>query len=180
MIFCMLGFAVSFEPSGLKGPDLLIERDGAYATVEVTRRRPMGQGSPRLGASGLREDPTLSPYGDPTRDIDRLLEKVKGKFPQAAGPSAIIALWSSDEGSEDLEMAEAIAALRDDPDLPAGLEFVAFASDWARADRFVRCFAVADGPQPHTASWIDDLEDITSQAFGDWLQASIDGLSALG
>ena len=29
MIFCTLGFVVSFEPSGLKGPDLLIERDGA-------------------------------------------------------------------------------------------------------------------------------------------------------
>jgi hypothetical protein len=180
MIFCMLGFAASFEPSGLKGPDLLIERDGACATVEVTRRRPMSQGSPRLGVSGMPEDLMLSAYGDPTRDIDRAFEKVKGKFPQAVGPSAIIALWNSDEGLEDLEMAEAIAAMRDDPDLPAGLEFVAFASDWARAGRFVRCFAVADGPQPHIASWIDGLEDITSPAFGDWLHASIDGLSASG
>ena len=73
-------------------------------------------------------------------------------------------------------MAEAIVALRNDPDLPAGLEFVAFASDWVRAGRFVRCFAVADGPQPHIASWMSDLENITSQVFGGTgVRVSIDG-----
>ncbi len=180
LIFRMLGFAVAFEPSGAKGPDLLVERDAASATVEVTRRRAMGQGSPRLGSSGLPADLVLPSYGDPVRGIDRLFEKIKGKFPQACGPSAIIAIWNSDEDLDELEAEQAITALRTDPDVPAGLEFVTFASDWVRAGRFVRCFPVGERSQPPITRWTNDLENVTSQAFGEWLQASIEGLSAIG
>src|SRR5690349_20627108 len=48
LVFGYLGFFVSFEPDGRKGPDLLIRRDGISATVEVTRLRPMNPGPPAL------------------------------------------------------------------------------------------------------------------------------------
>src|SRR5579871_5597255 len=90
LIFGYLGFSVSFEPTGTKGPDLLITRDGISATVEVTRLRPMNPGPPALSEEDCQSnEEILELYGDPYRDINRSFGKVLAKFKQAIGPHSI-------------------------------------------------------------------------------------------
>jgi hypothetical protein len=43
LLFKGLGFRARFEPTGPKGPDLRVERDGVSAFVEVKRYRPKGE-----------------------------------------------------------------------------------------------------------------------------------------
>ena len=47
LIFCGLGFEVTIEPGGNKGPDLSISRDGHSAVVEIMRFRKVYSGSLR-------------------------------------------------------------------------------------------------------------------------------------
>jgi hypothetical protein len=131
LIFGYLGFFVSFEPTGRKGPDLLITRDGISATVEVTRLRPMNPGPPALSEEECQSGEwVLEPYGDPYRDINRSFGKVLGKFKQAVAPHSIIAVWNDDDALEELEMSMAARHLWQAPDLPAGLDFVIYGSRW--------------------------------------------------
>ena len=131
LIFGYLGFAVSFEPTGTQGPDLLITRDGISATVEVTRFRSMNPGPSVLSEEKLQSDELiLEPYGNPCRDVPKSLRKIKEKFRQALAPHAIIAVWNDDEALEELEMSIALRNLRQNSALPAGLEFVIYGSRW--------------------------------------------------
>jgi hypothetical protein len=131
LIFGYLGFVVSFEPTGTKGPDLLITRDGISATVEVTRLRPMNPGPPALSEEESQSGEwVLEPYGDPRRDINRSFGKVLGKFKQAIAPHSIIAVWNDDDALEELEMFMAVRDLWQVPGLPAGLDFVIYGSQW--------------------------------------------------
>jgi hypothetical protein len=156
LIFSNLGFAVEFEPTGSKGPDLLVRRDGLSTTIEVTRFRHMHSGSPKVGIGELQSDDfRLEPYGDPARDIIKCLEKVRGKFHQASGPSAVIAVWNSDDDLEELEMASALADLQRDLELPVGLEFIVYGSCWG--DRLY-CFPMMREPSRRVLRWVDELE----------------------
>jgi hypothetical protein len=131
LIFGYLGFAVSFEPTGTQGPDLLITRDRISATVEVTRFRSMNPGPSVLSEEKLQSDELiLEPYGNPCRDVPKSLRKIKEKFRQALAPHAIIAVWNDDEALEELEMSIALRNLRQNSALPAGLEFVIYRSRW--------------------------------------------------
>jgi len=131
LVFGYLGFFVSFEPDGRKGPDLLITRDGISATVEVTRLRPMNPGPPALSEEECQgSEQVLEPYGDPYRDVNRSFGKVLAKFKQAIGPHSIIAVWNDDDALEELEMFMAVRDLCQAPCLPAGLDFVIYGSKW--------------------------------------------------
>jgi len=131
LIFRGLGFLPSYEPTGPEGSDLLITRDGASATVEVTRFRPMNPGPPTVTKEELhRDDCFLEEYGDPERDLARCLRKVTDKFRQATGEHAIIAVWNDDEAIEEINMRLMLGGLRDYPGRPAGLELVIYGSSW--------------------------------------------------
>lgn len=128
LIFRGLGFLPSFEPTGSEGPDLLITRDGASATVEVTRFRAVNPGPPLVSEEECLSEWILEPYGDLVRDVAKSIRKVRDKFRQAIAPHAIIAVWNDDEALEELEMRVALRNLQQDPGLPAGLELVVYGS----------------------------------------------------
>jgi hypothetical protein len=131
LIFRGLGFLPSYEPTGREGSDLLITRDEASATVEVTRFRPMNPGPPILTEEEFRKDDWyLEEYGDPERDLARCLRKVTDKFRQATGERAIIAVWNDDEAIDEINMRLMLGGLRDYPGRPTGLEFVVYGSPW--------------------------------------------------
>jgi hypothetical protein len=131
LIFRSLGLLPSFEPTGVSGPDLLITRDGISATVEVTRFRPVNPGPPTLSRDEyIRGEWHLEPYGNPQRDIQKCIRKVRDKFRQTVAPHAIIAVWNDDDALEELEMRSALRDLRQDPRIPKSLEFVVYGSSW--------------------------------------------------
>ncbi len=129
LIFRSLGLFPSLEPTGGSGPDLLITRDGIFATVEVTRFRPVNPGPPTLSRDEyIRGEWHLEPYGNPQRDIQKCIRKVRDKFRQTVAPHAIVAVWNDDDALEELEMRSALRNLRQDPRIPESLEFVVYGS----------------------------------------------------
>lgn len=166
LIFGYLGFLVSFEPTGTKGPDLLITRDGVSATVEVTRLRPMNPGPPALSEEECQSGEwELKPYGDPSRDINRSFGKVLGKFKQAIAPHSIIAVWNDDDALEELEMFMAVRDLRQIPGLPAGLDFVIYGSRWISSFHLhLHAFPMKRRLDTVMQTWAQQIESINVRA----------------
>jgi len=165
LVFRSLGFLLSFEPTGSKGPDLLILRDAAAATVEITRFRPMNPGPPVLTKEEyLQDDFLLEPYGNPQRDIVKCLEKVRDKLRQAVGARAIIAVWNNDEALEEVEMRDALRDLQRDPGLPAGLQMVLYGSEWAYHGQQLWCFPMKAAVDAHVQQWAYELEAVSVTA----------------
>ncbi len=165
LIFGYLGFAPSFEPTGKKGPDLLITRDGTSATVEVTRLRPMNPGPPALSEEECQSGEVLEPYGDPCRDINRSFGKVLGKFKQAIAPHSIIAVWNDDDALEELEMSMAVRDLWQVPDLPTGLDFVIYGSPWISSVHLhLHTFPMKPQLDTVMQSWAQQIESVNVRA----------------
>lgn len=109
VLFSDLGFLPRFEPTGSKGPDLLVERDGLSAFVEVKRYRPKeGEGIPE--SPGPHE--TLQKYGNPAlaqaRIAQDLLDKIRQIEPRNGIEHGIIAVWSDRVFFEDVEFECAV------------------------------------------------------------------------
>jgi hypothetical protein len=166
LIFGYLGFVVSFEPTGTKGPDLLMTRDGISATVEVTRLRPMNPGPPALSEEESQSGEwVLEPYGDPYRDINRSFGKVLGKLKQAIAPHSIIAVWNDDEAPEELEMFMAVRDLWQVPGLPAGLDFVIYGSQWISSVHFhLHTFLMKPQLDTVMQAWAQQIESVNVRA----------------
>ena len=133
LIFAGLGFEVEFEPSGNKGPDLGIKRDGQQAIVEIMRFRKIYSGPPVLNMED--ENLVLPAYGNPPRDIRKSFEKILAKFPQVGNQQGIIAIWNDDEDLDEAETETAVYNIRSDANkgilsLPTGLLFVLYGSKW--------------------------------------------------
>jgi hypothetical protein len=161
LIFGYLGFAVSFEPTGT-GPDLLITRDGISTTVEVTRFRSTNPGPQPWSEEELESDKLmLDTYGNPCRDVPKSLRKIREKFRQALAPHAIIAVWNDDEALEELEMAMALRTLRQDPRLPAGLDFVIYGSQWISSVRLhLHIFPMKPQLDSVIQGWAQQIESV--------------------
>jgi hypothetical protein len=166
LIFGYLGFLVSFEPTGTKGPDLLITRDGISATVEVTRLRPTNPGPPALSEEECQSGEWgLEPYGDPYRDINRSFGKVLGKFKQAIAPHSIIAVWNDDDALEELEMSMAVRDLWHVPGLPAGLDFVIYGSQWISSVHLhLHTFPMKPQLDTVMQAWAQQIESVNVRA----------------
>ena len=74
LVFAGLGFEVSIEPHGRKGPDLGIARGGEITWIEVTRFRTVHEGPPAAFRESVPE--ILPIYGDPLRDIRKARDKI--------------------------------------------------------------------------------------------------------
>lgn len=162
LIFAGLGFAVEFEPSGAKGPDLGITRDREQAIVEIMRFRQVFPGPPVLDPAD--ENLILPEYGNPPRDIRKAYEKIRAKFPQVGNLQGIIAIWNDDEDLEEVETRIAVSDIRNDvgediSSLPSGLLFVLYGSKW-EGDKQLYCFPFRRLGQPHQA-WKTELEMAT-------------------
>ena len=132
LIFCGLGFEVTIEPGGNKGPDLSISRDGHSAVVEIMRFRKVYSGPPSGSAD---EDFLLLEYGNPGRDTRKAFEKILRKFSRVDGKRAVIAVWNDDGDLEELEVEAAVKDLGEDASrgvlsLPFDLLSVLYGSRW--------------------------------------------------
>lgn len=159
LIFTGLGFEVEFEPSGSKGPDLGIARDGQQAIVEIMRFRKIYPGPPVLDLSD--ENLVLPAYGNPPRDIRKAFEKILAKFAQVGSQPGIIAIWNDDEDLEEAETETAVSDIRSDVgkgilSLPSGLLFVLYGSKWI-GNKQLYCFPFRRLGQPYEA-WKAEIE----------------------
>ena len=157
LVFQSLGFAITVEPLGQKGPDLGVTRDGLSAVVEVTRFRAMNPGPPEIDGELLAE------YGNPARDVRKSLRKLARKFRQLDGGQSIIAVWNDDDALDDLEVSLAAHELSGGRDTPNSLQFVLYGSSWTLPGRELLCLPVRDldgGVQ----QWVRDLEMVNVRA----------------
>lgn len=170
LVFVELGFSVQFEPLGRKGPDLGISRNGHDAVVEVKRFRQVDPGPPGISLSDeefLDGTFLLEPYGNPERDVKRIVSQITEKFRQVRNSDSIIAFWNEDES--DIETEIAVRDLRSSTaqqgfTLPAGLLFILYGSSWQRPRQQFYCFPFRILGRPHS-SWMRELKSFSVQAL---------------
>ena len=163
LVFAGLGFKVQFEPLGKKGPDLGISRDGHSAVVEVKRFRQVDSDPPNLSLSSkefLHDTFLLEPYGNPERDIKKIVSRIVGKFKQVGNSVSIIAFWNENEN--DIETEIAVRELCNDTaqqgfTLPPGLLFILYGSSWRRPRQQFHCFPLRILGTPQS-NWMREFE----------------------
>jgi hypothetical protein len=160
-MFAHLRFETAFEPLGATGPDLSIFRDGQLAYVEVKRFR-SGNRIEEIEQIGDK----LQPYGNPSKDIKKILDRILEKFKQLDCGNGIVALWSDHDDLEELEFEFAMEDVRADSDteirqLPATLLFCAFVPAWFPVRRRQRIYVEAfrQLSEPYL-TWIEDLRKL--------------------
>ena len=159
LLFNWIDFEVRFEPTGNKGPDLLVARDGVVAFVEVKRYRPKaGEEIPDYDGAGE----TIPPYGDPAYAQERiardLLEKLRQIAPRNGIAHGILALWSDRDYFEDIEFECAVRQISSEP-AGKGLQFCVFGSDWIGRSQRYFCEPVIPLSQPFNG-WIEDIHGV--------------------
>ena len=156
LLFAHLRFATGFEPLGLKGPDLSISRDGQSAYVEVKRFRP-GDRVEEIGDE-------LTPYGNPAKDIKKVLDGMIDKFKQLDCGNGVVALWSDHDDLEELEFEFAMKdiALGSSTgirELPDTLLFCVYAPAWRRVGQRIYAEPFKKLSKPFL-TWADDLRKL--------------------
>jgi hypothetical protein len=107
-VFETLGFAITCEPAGdARGPDFALARADATFNLEVHRFRPVSE----QVSDTLAPDGTLLPYGRGEKDVRRALYVIFEKFSQLGTAPGVVALWSDDDGIEEIETAAAVREL---------------------------------------------------------------------
>ena len=164
LVFAGLGFKVTIEPLGPKGPDFEVSRDGQYAMVEITRFRDISPGPPEFNIY----DSILPDYGNPQRDTRKSFDKLLSKFNQVKDNNSIIALWNDDGDLEEVEVRMAVECLRRGKarqtlKVPEGLLFVIYASKWVRLGdhKQIYCFSLIDHVQTQYSMWQHELGNAT-------------------
>ena len=165
LIFSGLGFHTEFEPTGNRGPDLGIQRNGAKTVVEIMRFRKINDG---LTFLNIDDDNLILPeYGNISRDIRKAFNKILAKFRQIGNQKGIIAIWNDDEELEEIETREAVYDIRNDVNkellsIPEDLLFVLYGSKWIGKQQLY-CFPFQNLEQPFSA-WKMELEqDVVSK-----------------
>lgn len=163
LVFIELGFEVQIEPLGKEGPDLEISRDGRSAVVEVKHFRQVDLGPPKIPLSNkefLDDTFLLEPYGNPERDVNKIISRAIKKFKQVSNNESIIAFWNENEN--DIETEIAVRELREvvaqrKLELPSGLLFILYGSSWQRPRQQFYCFQLQVLEKPHI-NWIQEIE----------------------
>lgn len=130
LVFDALGFTITCEPARTgRGPDFAVTRADASFTVEVHRFRPVSPQAPY----GLASDGTLSPYGDGETAVRRGLYVIVDKLAQLGASEGVVALWSDDDGIEEIEAELAVRELLEEAQrgvrtIPPNLSHVLFGS----------------------------------------------------
>jgi hypothetical protein len=161
VLFEDLGFLARFEPTGSKGPDLMVERDGVSAFVEVKRYRPKeGDAIPE----SLGQGATLSGYGGmpactQARIEEDLLCKVRQIEPRNGVQHGILAIWSDRSSVEDDVFKCAVHQISPKLAKQKGLRLCIFGSDFVTVgigQRF-HCEPVSL-PEVPFKSWAEDIQ----------------------
>jgi hypothetical protein len=134
LLFVGLDFDVVFEPTGDKGPDLSVRRDGQSAYVEVKRFRPRAGVTAETAA--MTDEPLLlQQFGQPEKDTNKVRGELYTKFRQVTDHNGILAIWSDDDDLEFLEHRFAVDDMRRDSEtgiqgVPENILFSVFAGNW--------------------------------------------------
>jgi hypothetical protein len=161
VLFRDLRFFARFEPTGTKGPDLMVERDRVSAFVEVKHYRPKEADSlpEALGRGG-----TLQPYGGNSAftqaQIEKdLLCKIRQIEPRNGVQHGILAVWSDRSSFEDDVFAGAVRQISPREAKQKGLRFCIYGSDYVNLGQ-QKCFH-CEPVSPPTApfeGWARDIE----------------------
>jgi hypothetical protein len=157
LMFEQLHFETEVEPSGVKGPDLSVSRDGQSAYVEVKRFR--------SGGTAIEEIcDELTPYGNPPKDIKKVFDQIIEKFSQLNCGNGIVALWSERDDLEELEFEFAMKDIRSDAvngiqEVPGALLFCVFGSGWfnPRCGQRIYIESFQQLSEPFS-TWAEDLK----------------------
>jgi hypothetical protein len=145
-VFHNLGFSVEFlQDDNL--PDMRIAKGDHEIYAEVKRFRIVPPGPPILPKG---EFDVLEEYGNPARDIRKVLQNIEGKFHQLPSADSVIAIWNNDGDMEEIEVKEAVDDLCVDranglhPSFPEKFLFVVYGSPWlhCRNSKQFFCFPV--------------------------------------
>lgn len=157
VLFKDLGFSTWFEPTGSKGPDLMIERDGLRAFVEVKRYRQ--KNVEHIPECDGPYD-TLQQYGDPLhaqlRIAEDLMSKLRQIEPRNGVEHGILAIWSDREFFEDVEFECAVRQISPEAE-KKGLRFCIFGSDYLNLGCYQRFYCEPIGLQAKFNGWMEDL-----------------------
>lgn len=162
LVFRSIGFEVVFEPNGdARGPDFAVAQADQSFVVEVRRFRPTSiQAQPPTSAGPLAE------YERGQKDVDRTLARIVEKFGQLREGVGVLALWSDDDGVEELEVEFAVRQLLEDHrkavhTIPSGLGWVVYASAYLLGGQQFFCYPLSREDRP---AWCDELEATTVAA----------------
>jgi hypothetical protein len=168
LMFAGLAFDVVIEPTGAKGPDLSVCRDGHLVAVEVTRFRKMHEGPPMASPSDMPKIFQL--YGDPLRDVRKVREKVTSKFRQLKEGTGIVAIWNDDGDLENLEACQGVAEIAHDAvtgvlTVPPDVFLVIYASElmYSREQQQVYCFELRPQYPDYQRRWAKELASSSVQ-----------------
>ncbi len=168
LVFASLRFSVEMEPSGNKGPDLRVTRDGFSPIVEVLRFKHVYPGPPEFKATDLY----IASYGNARRDCRKAFQKIQEKFRQVGNEDCLLAIWNDDGDMEETHVLTAVHMLRDDIEagifeVPRGLSFVLYGSMWvsfSRSWQQLYCFSLRRRlPEPQR-QWMSELERVRVSA----------------
>lgn len=166
VIFAQLGFQVEIEPLSNKqevssNPDLRITRDGYSSFVEVKRFRAPGPFSPgqRLQPlpNEIPETYEFPPFGDPIKDVRKILTEIENKFRQA-GTEGIIAIWNSNDELTPHEVGIAVYRLKLHSSHSQKSSFVLLRGD--PGEKF-SCFELRNRLAPYQEQWMRELKQVT-------------------
>ena len=161
VLFRGLRFFARFEPTGLKGPDLMVERDQVSAFVEVKRYRPKEVDSipEALGRGG-----TLQPYGGNPAYAQAQIEKdLSGKIRQIAPRNGvqhgILAVWSDRSSFEDNVFTCAVRRIPPNEAKQKGLRFCIFGSNFVTVGVPKRFYCEPVSlPETPFRRWMEDIQ----------------------
>jgi hypothetical protein len=165
VIFVQLGFHVEIEPlsnqkEGSPNPDLRITRDGYNSLVDVKRFRPPGFFSPGQRLEWLPdeipEDYKFPSFGDPIKDVQKILTEIENKFRQA-GSEGIVAIWNSNDELTPMEVATAVSRLKTHSNHSQKSSFVLLRGD---PNEDFSCFELRNGLSPYQEQWIHELRQV--------------------
>ena len=150
-----------FEPLAAKGPDFSISRDGQSAYVEVkyveVKRFRRGARIEEIGDE-------LTPYGNPAKDIKKVLDGMTDKFKQLDCGNGVVALCSDHDDLEELEFEFAmkdiaLASGTGIRELPDTLLFCVYAPAWSRVGQRIYAEPFKKLSEPFL-TWVDDLNKL--------------------
>jgi hypothetical protein len=161
VLFRDLKFLARFEPMGLKGSDLMVERDQGSAFVEVKRYRPKAVDSipEALGPGGTYQTYGGNPAYTQAQIEKDLLCKIRQIEPRNGVQHGILAIWSDRSSFENDVFTCAVRRVPPKEAKQNGLRFCIFGTDFVTVGVPKRFYCeVVSLPETPFRRWMEDIQ----------------------